>query len=334
MRSLTWCGVAVALVLAACSLLPGGGGGGGGGSTFTFSNGFATVRKDTRNLYVTDLADPNAPLQLSTTGGVSMPSFSRDGRQVVFARRIDTESELIVVPATGGTATAVLRSTVGRQNLRAPVFSPDGATIAFVFDDNPPSSSVGLVGVDGSNFRKLIGGGALAYASPSFFPDGKSVLVSAANSGLLATQIERVDLTTGMPASVTNTLGDALGIASRVLVSPDGARAVFDGRVSSGATRIFVIDLSTKAVARQRDASGSVNDSAPCWVNATTFAFSSDEGGNDQVYRQQVGSANVTLVVPLAIEPAFGQVAASADGGIDGGSSDGGSGDAGADGGR
>lgn len=321
MRSASWSVVGVAaLIISGCFLIPGGGGGGGGtggGTAFAFTSGFATVRKEQRTLFVTDQSDPNAPLQLGTTGGISMPSFSRDGRRVVFSRRTTTtDTELMVVPSTGGTPSTVLRSTATQQNLRAPVFSPDGTTIAFVYDDNPPSSSIGLVNVDGSNFRKLIGGGPLAYHSPSYFPDGKTLLVAVGNAGLTATQVERVDVLTGAPSTVTNVLGDSLGIMTRLAVSPDGTRAVYDGRVASGATRIFVLDLVTRVSTRQRDPVSAANDTGPCWMNATTFAFSSDEGGADQVYRQTVGTTNAVFEVPLAIEPAFGLIVASADGGV------------------
>lgn len=313
--------------LSACFLIDGGGGGGGGGGTLTFSGGFATVRKDDRNLFLTDERDVNAPVQLTTTGGVSMPAFSKDGRQVVFARKSGSDSELLLVPVSGGTPTTVLRSSPTQQNLRTPTFSPDGTRLAFAYDENATSSSVGVVNVDGSGFRKVIGGGVLAYASPSWFPDGQSLLVSAGNAGLMQTQVERVNVATGAPTPITNVLGEALAISSRIVVSPDGQRAIFDGRVSSGVTRIFLLDLSSRTVTRQRNpASGAVNDSAPCWVNATTFLFSSDEGGNDQVYRQAVGSTNATLAVPLAIEPAYvaPPPSSGADGGVDGGVTDGG----------
>jgi TolB protein len=331
MRLAFRCGVlVVVLALSSCFLVGGGGGGGGGGGTgggaAGFTSGYATVRKEDRNLFLTGEADVNERTQLTQTGGVAMPSFSKDGRQVVFSRRSGTDSEIAVVSTAGGTPTTVVRSTPTQQNLRTPVFSPDGRRIAFAYDENSLSSSIGVVNVDGSDFRKVIGGQALAYGSPSWFPDGESLLVSAGNAGLMQNQVERVNVTTGQPTSITNTLGvEALSIASRLVVSPDGTRAVFDGRVSSGVTRIFVLDLATRGVTRQRSPAASVNDSAPSWLGATTFLFSSDEGGNDQVYRQAVGAVGITLAVPLAIEPAYvSPPRLVIDGGVDGGTSDGG----------
>lgn len=321
MHRIGLCGVVVLAVASVqgCFLLGGGGGGGGtgGGTATVFVSGYVTVRKDGRNVILTDERDVNAPVQLTSIGGASMPSFSRDGRQVVFARKSGQDSELMVVLVSGGTPSTILRSSATQQNLRTPSFSPDGMRIAFAYDENATSSSVGLVNVDGSNFRKLVGGGALAYSSPSWFPDGNSLLVSAGNAGLMQTQIERIDVTSGTPTNITNTLGnEALAIASRIVVSPDARRAVFDGRVSSGVTRIFVLDLTTRMVSLQRvPSSGTVNDSAPAWVDGNTFVFSSDEGGNDQVYRQVVGASSPTLAVPLAIEPSVFVKTVAADAG-------------------
>lgn len=320
MRLVLGCVVGVVAASGCFLIPPGGGGGTGGGTALPFSSGYVTVRRDDRALVLTDERDVNSPQVLVASGG-AMPSFSRDGRQIVFTRRTEQGTELALVPVTGGTPSTVLRSSATVQNLRTPAFSPDGTTIAFAYDDNPPSSSVGLVNVDGSNFRKLIGGSALAYSSPTWFPDGRAILAAAANAGLPPSQVERVDVMTGMPTSITNTLGgEAMGIASRLQLSPDGRLAVFDGRVASGVTRIFVIDLATRVTTRQRNAMGAVNDSAPSWVAPNVFVFSSDEGGGDQAYRQTVGMDNATLAVPLAIEPAYGALrVTSADGGVDGG---------------
>ena len=49
------------------------------------------------------------------------------------------------------------------------------------------------------------------------------------------------------------------------------------------------------------------SDSFPCWMNNTTVAFSSDSGGNDNVYKVTLpASTSATLLVPKAIEPWYG----------------------------
>jgi TolB protein len=300
--------LAFCAALVSCDLLTGGGGGGGGSSTITFSRGFVYVRRDDRNLYLADESDLQSSGQLTTSGGVYTPSLSKDGKRIVYVLRSATESELDLVGVVGGTSSVLLKSTASVKNLRTPVFSPDGARVAFAFDE-PSGSSIGLINVDGSGFIKVIGGAAFAYASPTFFPDGQSVLAMAGGAGLAYTQVERVNLTTGQAINITNTLGvEAEGISTRLMLSPDGTQAVFDARVSSGSTRVFILDLATKKVTLLNDYTGepNTNDSAPAWQSAATVVYSSDSGGNDNVYRIGANGASRKLVLPKAIEPYYG----------------------------
>jgi Tol biopolymer transport system component len=71
---------------------------------------------------------------------------------------------------------------------------------------------------------------------------------------------------------------------------------------------VFVVDLATKVVVKLNDPVGEPNtsDSFPCWLDSNTVAFSSDSGGNDQVYRRVLGGTGLELLVPKAIEPWFG----------------------------
>ncbi|MEW5743015.1 MAG: LpqB family beta-propeller domain-containing protein [Myxococcota bacterium] len=304
-------------VLSGCELLGGGGGtgggagggSGGGGGSITFSQGFTFVRKDDRNVYVADESDYSTVAVLSQSGDVRTPSFSKNGSRIVFVRGTGMTAEIATVSAQGGAISTVLASTAQASNFKTPVFSPDGARIAFSYDD-AMSTSIGLVNADGTGFQKLIGGSSLAYASPSFSPDGAFVVAAAGNVGLALTQVERINVATGMPTSITNTLGnEAQGIAGRLVLSPDGTRAAFDGRISTGVTRIFVLDLATRAVVKVNEYPGdpNANDSFPCWISAAMLAFSSDSGGNDSVYQKRAdGSGGVTLLVPKAIEPWYG----------------------------
>lgn len=305
------------MALSGCELLGGGGGTGGGagggtgggGASVTFTQGFTFVRKDDRNVYVADQSDYSTVAVLSQSANVRTPSFSKNGGRIVFVRGAGMEAEIATVSPQGGTISTVLASTAQASNFKTPVFSPDGTRIAFSYDDGI-ASSLGLVNADGTSFQKLIGGSSLSYAMPSFSPDGAFVVAAAGNVGLPLTQVERINVSTGMPTSVTNTLGsEAQGIAGRLLVSPDGTRAAFDGRVSSGVTRLFVLDLATRAVVKVNEYPGdpNANDSFPCWVSASVLAFSSDSGGNDSVYQKAAdGSGGVTLLVPKAIEPWYG----------------------------
>ncbi len=291
-----------------CEIFGGGGGGGGGtgggtGTTIPFTTGFTFVRKDDRNVYLVDDADTQTAGTLTASANVRTPSFSKDKQRIVFVRGTGESAEIAVVPAAGGMPSIVLTATAQMRDLKTPVFSPDGSSVAFSYTRNG-LSEVAIVNVDGTGLTPLAANGVLAYASPTFSADGASVVVAAGSSGLALTQVERITLASGSPSSITNTLGsEALDISGRIVVSPNGALAVFDGRVSTGETRLFVLDLTTRMVTRLYPGELGANDSFPCWVNDTTVAFSSDSGGNDNVYSVTLTSNAPTLLVPKAVEP-------------------------------
>ncbi len=115
--------VALCLGLSSCFLIPGGGGGGGtGGGTASnsFTSGFATVRKDDRNLFVTDERDVNTPVQLtSTVRLISCRLYSSVARQ---ASRV---GQTIVARSSTGSRSTGRRSRCrsGSQTRRAAVTS-------------------------------------------------------------------------------------------------------------------------------------------------------------------------------------------------------------------
>ena len=313
MRALGLLGLVV--IVSGCELAGGGGGtgggaGGGGGSTLTFTKGYVFIRKDDRNVYVADAVDLQVTAKLTTSGGARHPSLSTDGKKVVFARTVDTDTQIAIVPTRGGTTTAVLTSSPTVKNLRNPVFSKDTTKIFFAYDVGA-SSALGVVDIDGLNFKSLAGGSSISYASPSLSTDGLSVLVAAGSSASQLVQLEKVDAASGMAMNVASTLGiEAQTIVNRVVLSPDGTRAAFDGRVSSGSSRIFVMNLTTKAVTKLTDypADPNANDSFPTWVGNDKVGFSSDTGGNDQVYALPASSMNTSggLTLPGAVEAWYG----------------------------
>lgn len=314
-------GAVAAVGLGACELPDdfdtGGGGGAGGGS---FSRGFAFVRGDDRNVYVVDEAgDPNEPEKLTTQGGAYFPTVSRDGRVVAFVFKSGGTTELRRVPTSGGQPSTLLSAAslpgcVGCGNFRHPTFSPDGQTLVFTLDKGG-LPSLARVGADGSGFQVIATGGGYYYGAASFFPDGQSVLAVGGlqagwNNHLLRVWVDGSRATDVISSSLGN---EAQVVVNRAVLSPDGTKVAFDGRVSSNVSRIFVasIDQRLGTVTMVTDhvgADSGAEDSFPFWRGGSELGFLSNVGGGDNIYR--IGASSVrgtgSLMVPTASEPAYG----------------------------
>ena len=312
-------GVLAVGLLGACEPLDDGGGGGAGDVLFT--QGFAFVREDDRNVYVVDDdGDPNSPQKLTTVGGVYWPSVSRDGRSVVFVQRTGSATSLQTVPTSGGTTATLFSSgdttcPRGCTNFRTPTFSPDGRSVVFVFSPgNSSVTSLGRVNTDGSGFVELTPNTTISYGAPSFLPNGSAVIAPAGSGLRQLNQIARVPLNGASPTF--SSLGnEVLAVENRVAVSPNGAQVAFDGRLSSGSVRIYVATLGGAGVSgaqRVTDLTApSVQETWPSWTrtNQLGFLFIDSSGGNPGIYRATTGSgtpASVSLAVPSAAEPSYG----------------------------
>jgi TolB protein len=295
----------------------GGGGGGtaaaGGGSTYNgFASGFVFVNRADGNVYVTDATNVPTPVAVTSIGGARTPSLSHDGKVIVFAESTASDSGLVTVPSQGGQATTILLASAnpGVSNVRTPVFTPDGLHIVFSYDYGG-SSAVGQVGIDGSNPSLLAGASSFAVSGGSLYPDGSAFLAAAGPSTDQLTQLVGVVIATDTQTTIASTLGlDAENLLTRVVVSPDGTMAAFDARVSSGSSRIFVMNLSTLVVAQVTDEPGApgANDTSPCWVGSTQIAYSSTASGADALYVIAASSVRTagTLQLTAAIDPWFG----------------------------
>ncbi|WP_338052890.1 hypothetical protein [Pyxidicoccus trucidator] len=312
-------GVLAVGLLGACEPTDDGGGGTTGDVLFT--EGFAFVREDDRNVFVVDDdGDPNSPQRLTTRGGAYWPAVSRDGRSIVFVQRTGSATSLQTVPTSGGTTATLFSSgdaacTRGCTNFRTPTFSPDGRSVVFVFSPTGSSvTSLGRVNTDGSGFQELTPNNTISYGAPTFVPNGSAVIAPAGSSLRQLNQIARVPLDGSTPFS--SSLGnEALAVENRVAVSPNGSQVAFDARLSSGSIRIFVASLSATGVGNGQRVTdltaASVQETWPSWTrsNQVGFLFSDASGSDPGIYRAGVGSgttSSVSLSVPSAAEPSYG----------------------------
>ena len=292
------------------------GGGGGGGGNVLFTKGFTFVRED-RNVYVVDdRGDANSPKRLSTGGGAAYPAVSRNGRSVVYVQQTGTAFELRTVATDGSTQPATVLSSgtgcAGCTNFRYPTFNPTGTVIVFAFNNGAGNFALGKVNTDGSGFQALTNQPGTSFGAPSFFPDGQSVLAPSGSSSTQLSQLSRVSLT-GTVTSIANNLGnEVLWVLNRVVVSPTGQQLALDGRLSSGASRIFVGPISPfSPPTRVTDHPGEAGaqDTFPSWLGASQLGFVSSAGGGQNIYSLSLPTTTPSagsLRIPSANEADYG----------------------------
>jgi Tol biopolymer transport system component len=137
------------------------------------------------------------------TNGVedSSPSFSPDGRWVVFSRYAGSSETLWRVSIDGGEA-----SQLTDKLSKYPVVSPDGRSIACYYWDHQEGSSVqlALLRFEGGKPFKTFDTAALTILSPVEYrwtPDGSAVSYVVTDRGV--SNIWRQDLAGGPPRQVT-----------------------------------------------------------------------------------------------------------------------------------
>jgi Tol biopolymer transport system component len=205
---------------------------------------FSSRRDGTEHIYVMQ-ADGTGARRLTTTAkSDDHPSWSEDGKRIVFGR----EGALFVVPAGGGAARRVGR---GFGNAADPAWSPDGKLIAYDYRmPGTPVREVYVMRADGTHPRALTKLGNVS-AAPAWSPDGKRLSFQS-NARLGLFEIYTIGVDAKGLREVTQAAEDVFEPAW----SPDGSRLAYS---LQGAIWVDVDGTQTQLT------SGENNDSSPTW---------------------------------------------------------------------
>ena len=216
------------------------------------------------------------------------PSVSKTHIVFVYA------DDLWIAPRAGGEA---IRLTTGQGSESNPVFSPDGATVAFdgEYDGNRDVFVVATAG----GVPKRLTFHPQNDSVDGWTPDGKRVLFH--NSGSWVDNKPRtftVDLNGGFPSEVP------LPIATEGSFSPDGKQLAYLPyeradeawkRYRGGrATTIWIANLADSSVVKIPRTDS--NDNSPMWVGNQVY-FLSDRSGPYTLFSYDTGSKKVTQLL-------------------------------------
>ncbi|MBW2454028.1 MAG: hypothetical protein JRI68_05945 [Deltaproteobacteria bacterium] len=202
-----------------------------------------------RSLVVVQTGGPMRRLRVEAQRKLSEPQVSPDGRAVALIDRAcrSCAREIVVYDVTGDQGKELYRlgaedySTIGDfrwfNALRLMVlFTPAAAAD----DDEPPVEALWAINVrSGERTTLLVPAGGASLAWPVASDDGKVVAVSHLNGSAIVT------LNVPTNAVKSHSVG---GTASKLALSPDGKRVVFELRPKLSYAEIALLDIATSKV--------------------------------------------------------------------------------------
>jgi Tol biopolymer transport system component len=207
------------------------------------------------------------------------PRFSADGRFLVFSAvsANDNLQSIRIAPSTGepvGEPVAFTRDTTLRK--LSPLFSPDGAQVAYVVIQNGEDAGIAIwvADADGKNAHPL-GAAATDRHLIGWLPGHSGLTFEGRQNG--RKMLDAIDLGTG----TTSVLRQLAESGSSFRISPDGRQVAF-GQRDGGAENVWVAPTgfaqAGSGAARQLTF-GKVLMSYPCWSpDGKTIAFETQNG--------------------------------------------------------
>ncbi len=233
-------------------------------------------------------SDGSGKVNLSRNGAAtnlrdSMPSWSPDGRKIVFIRN----SRLWMMDSDGRNKTPVPNTNFPAQY---PVFSPNGSIIVFSIGSGDGNEQLFYIYPNGSNLTQLTSG-SRGNLKASFSPDGSRLAFDTQrNPDFSASYIYTLNFTNG---AVLPLVLD--GSDRRPDWSPDGSKIAFTAAAGPGfGSEVFIVNADGSN--RYRVTDGLMNfqdeDNASWSPDNSKIAFSSSRNGSSDIY--VIGAAGGT----------------------------------------
>jgi Tol biopolymer transport system component/DNA-binding winged helix-turn-helix (wHTH) protein len=228
------------------------------------------------------------------------PSFSPDGKQIVFVSDRDKNANIYVMQADGSN----LRRLTDEPSFdNFPAFSPDGTQIAFQSNREDERTQVYLKNLnDDTPPRKLTRSDKEMGTYPRCWsPDGTQILLYTPENGK-----DRIVLADVDPPAQTIVSDDTADLSIPRL-SADGRQILYQARTSDHRVELRLTDLETKTTRTIFKAEGDYL--GPAWSpDNSLIAFSHKENGNSEIFtirRDGTGLRNLTNNPLKDYDPVF-----------------------------
>lgn len=186
-----------------------------------------------RDVFLVTVNEHPEQTQLTTLPGFDCyPSFSPDGKQIVYMSERDKNRDLYITDLQGN---EIARLTTDPTYDYEPAWSPDGEQIAYV-SRKTGDSEIYVMDADGSHVRQLTDSHGLDWRA-TWSPDGKWIVFESWRNGNADIYIMAAD------GSDMQQLTDNLAEDGNPTFSPDGRYIVFHSR-RAGDYQLFIMEVA------------------------------------------------------------------------------------------
>ncbi len=248
-------------------------------------------------IYVMDADGGNQRRLTNHRAHDGSPSWSPDGKRIVFVSHRDGNGEIYVMDTDGGNPQN-LTNNLSYDN--SPSWSPDGKQIAFDSDrEGRFNWEIYVMDTDGGNLQRLTNNpdddGHPDDRYPSWSPDGAHIVFTARreehveNKFAVTYEIYVMDVDGGNQQRLTNNRNNEWA----PVWSPDGKRIAFysDRKGTFDNFDIYVMDADGGN--QQNLTNNRAWNRAPSWSpNGERIAFTSNRDGNTEIYVMDTDGGN------------------------------------------
>lgn len=271
---------------------------------------FTSNRAGNKDIYVMNpdgsnvkqlTSDPFALLYWARNAVDKQPSWSPDSKHIAFSSGRDNiywtrVTDSIFVMNTDGSG--VTRLSEVYSDAGSAVWSPDGRRIAFESNSDGPWDIVAMDAL-GSTPAFLTHNEGNSYL-PSWSPDGNKIAFVSDRTG--TEQIYVMNADGSNVVQLTNTIEHHYN----PVWSPDGNRIVYIVQPGSGHSQIYVMNADGSQPTQITHARA--DSQSPAWSpDGKRLAFSSNRGGDSDVWRIYVMNVDGSNVVQLTGTPIGGE---------------------------